>query len=355
VDIIQSVRWTDDGAGVRIIDQRRLPGELVERDLRTLEELCAAIRTLAVRGAPAIGIAGAMGLVALLPNGRLTRDALLALARRNAATICATRPTAVNLSWAVERVLRCGDRTMGDAAAVLAAMRVEANAILDEDREMCRRIGEHGVSLLRDGMRVLTHCNAGALATGGIGTALAPIYVGRERGWRVDVFVDESRPLLQGSRLTAWELRRAGIPVTVLADGMAASLMRERGVDLCIVGADRIAANGDVANKIGTYGLAIAARHHGVPFVVAAPTSTLDPSTSTGDDIVIEQRTPEEVRCIAGVPTAPVDVEVYNPAFDVTPAALISAIVTNRGVHRGPYRFDERAHSYHAPYKIQSR
>ena len=339
MDIIQSVRWTDDRAGVRIIDQRRLPGELVERDLRTLDDLCDAIRTLAVRGAPAIGIAGAIGLVALLPNGSATRASVLAVARRNADTICGTRPTAVNLSWALQRVLNRGEATRGDGATVVAAMREEADAILDEDREMCRQIGEHGAALLRDGMRVLTHCNAGALATGGIGTALAPIYVARERGWRIDVCVDESRPLLQGSRLTAWELRRADVPVTVLADGMAASLMRERGVDLCIVGADRIAANGDVANKIGTYGLAIAARHHGVPFVVAAPTSTVDPATATGDDIVIEQRTPDEVRCIAGVRTAPLDVDVYNPAFDVTPASLISAIVTDRGVHRPPFSF----------------
>ena len=341
MDIIQSVRWSDDGRGVRIIDQRRLPGELVERDLRTLEDLCDAIRALAVRGAPAIGIAGAMGLVALLPNAIASREAVLTQAHRNADTICATRPTAVNLSWALQRVLQRGERTPGEAGAVLAAMRGEASAILEEDRQMCRRIGEHGTSLLRDGMRVLTHCNAGALATGGIGTALAPIYVGRERGWHIDVCVDESRPLLQGSRLTAWELRRAGIPVTVLADGMAASLMRERGVDLCIVGADRIAANGDVANKIGTYALAIAARHHGIPFVVAAPTSTVDPATATGEDIVIEQRTPDEVRCIAGVPTAPLDVDVYNPAFDVTPASLISAIVTDRGIHRPPYSFEQ--------------
>jgi methylthioribose-1-phosphate isomerase len=342
VDIIQSVRWTDDGAGVRIIDQRRLPGELVERDLRSLESLCDAIRTLAVRGAPAIGIAGAMGLVALLPNGTGAREPVLADARQLAATICATRPTAVNLSWALQRVLGRGERTAGDAAAVLAAMREEANAILEEDRVMCRRIGEHGISMMLDGMRVLTHCNAGALATGGIGTALAPIYVAVERGWKIEVCVDESRPLLQGSRLTAWELRRAGVPVTVLADGMAASLMRERGVDLCIVGADRIAANGDVANKIGTYSLAIAARHHEVPFVVAAPTSTVDSATATGDEIIIEQRTPDELRCIAGVPTAPIDVDVYNPAFDVTPAPLISAIVTDRGVHRPPYRFESR-------------
>jgi methylthioribose-1-phosphate isomerase len=188
-------------------------------------------------------------------------------------------------------------------------------------------------------MRILTHCNAGALATGGIGTALAPIYVAKERGIDVEVFVDESRPLLQGSRLTAWELQRAGVRVTVLTDGMAASLMRERGMDLCIVGADRIAANGDVANKIGTYGLAITANHHGVPFVVAAPTSTLDPATPAGGDIVIEQRAAEEVVQLAGRPTAPPGVCVYNPAFDITPAALVSAIVTDEAIHRPPYRF----------------
>jgi methylthioribose-1-phosphate isomerase len=342
VEIIQAVRWTEDGRGVRIIDQRLLPGDLVERELRTLADVRDAIRTLAVRGAPAIGIAGAMGLVTvLLPNESARRDALLAEARRVAADIAATRPTAVNLAWALERVLRAAASNVGDGAAMLDAMRREASAILHEDREMCRRIGEHGLSLLRNGARVLTHCNAGALATGGIGTALAPIYVARERGWKIEVFVDESRPLLQGSRLTAWELQRAGVPVTVLTDGMAASLMREQGVDLCIVGADRIAANGDVANKIGTYSLAIAARYHEVPFVVAAPTSTMDPATPTGREIVIEQREPDEVRRIGDVATAPPGVCAYNPAFDVTPAALVSAIVTDRGIHRPPYAFGE--------------
>jgi methylthioribose-1-phosphate isomerase len=343
VEIIESVRWASDGRGVLIIDQRLLPGKLVERELRTLDDVREAIRTLAVRGAPAIGIAGAMGLVAaLLPNETQNRDALLAEVRRVAGAICATRPTAVNLAWALERVVRAAAHASEDRADVLGAMRAEATAILEEDRAMCRRIGDHGVSFLSDGARVLTHCNAGALATGGIGTALAPIYVARERGWDIDVFVDESRPLLQGSRLTAWELQRAGIKVTVLTDGMAASLMREQAVDLCIVGADRIAENGDVANKIGTYGLAIVARHHEVPFVVAAPTSTVDPATPTGADIAIEQRTADEVRCIAGVSTAPADVPVYNPAFDVTPAALVSAIVTDRGIHRPPYRFPNR-------------
>jgi methylthioribose-1-phosphate isomerase len=268
-----------------------------------------------------------------------SRERLLARARDIASTIRETRPTAVNLPWALTRMLACAERTDGDGPAILRALRAEASAILDEDRAMCRRIGEHGLALMQDGMRVLTHCNAGALATGGIGTALAPIYVALERGWRIEMFVDESRPLLQGSRLTAWELRRAGVPVTVLTDGMAASLMRERGIDLCIVGADRIAANGDVANKIGTYGVAIVAHYHKVPLVVAAPSSTVDSQTLTGASIEIEQRSAEEVRSIAGAAAAPVDVCVYNPAFDVTPASLISAIVTDAGVHRPPYNF----------------
>jgi methylthioribose-1-phosphate isomerase len=204
---------------------------------------------------------------------------------------------------------------------------------------MCRRIGEHGAALIPNGARVLTHCNAGALATGGMGTALAAIYAAVEQGRRVEVYAGETRPLLQGSRLTAWELARAGIPVTVLVDGAAASLMARGAIDLCIVGADRIAANGDVANKIGTYAVAIAAKHHGIPFYVAAPTSTFDPATASGADIHIEQRSADEVRCGFGPLTAPADVDVYNPAFDVTPAELITAIVSDRGVHRPPFQF----------------
>jgi methylthioribose-1-phosphate isomerase len=340
VKIIQSVRWSDDGSAVRIIDQRLLPDRLVERELYSLDDVVNAIGNLAVRGAPAIGIAGAMGLVTVLaPNATDDRDTVIAQAREVAAIIRKTRPTAVNLPWALDRLLDRASQTNGDGAAIIAAMRAEASSILDEDRAMCRRIGEYGATLLHDDARILTHCNAGALATGGIGTALAPIYVAAERGQRVEVFVDESRPLLQGSRLTAWELQRAGIPVTVITDGMAASLMREQSIDLCIVGADRIAANGDVANKIGTYSLAIAARYHDVPFVVAAPTSTLDPATATGREIVIEQRAGEEVTRWGAKQTAPNGVCVYNPAFDVTPADLVSAIVTDRGVCRPPYRF----------------
>ena len=340
MDIIRAVHWTDDGAGVRIIDQRLLPARYEERELRNLDDVADAIRTLAVRGAPAIGIAAAMGLVvALMPFAGAPRTELVSRAQAAAEAIRATRPTAVNLPWALDRMLLRLHSEKGDSRQLIAALRDEADAILDEDRAMCRRIGEHGVSVIPNGARVLTHCNAGALATGGIGTALAPIYVAAERGMSVKVFVDETRPLLQGSRLTAWELERAGVPVTVLADGMAASLMRAGGVDVCLVGADRIAANGDVANKIGTYGLAIAARHHGVPFHVAAPTSTIDAATPNGDAIPIEQRAPDEVRCIAGVPTAPPDVCVYNPAFDVTPAALVTSIITDRDIHSPPYHF----------------
>ena len=338
--VIEAVRWSPDGSAVRIIDQRLLPAEYVERDLSTLEEVCDAIATLAVRGAPAIGVAGAMGLVSsLVPHADESASAFAERLALNAQRIRSTRPTAVNLPWALDRMLRRAAQERGAPREIVAALRDEATAILAEDREMCRSIGEHGVQLLAPGARVLTHCNAGALATGGMGTALAPVYVAAERGAQVSVFADETRPLLQGSRLTAWELARAGIPVTVLTDGMAASLMQRGSIDLCIVGADRIAANGDFANKIGTYPLAIVARHHGVPFYVAAPTSTIDPDVPDGDAIVIEQRNGDEVRRSFGRLVAPEAAAVYNPAFDVTPGALVTAFVTDRGVIRPPYDF----------------
>ena len=337
---IQAVRWSPDGDAVRIIDQRLLPGELVERDLRTLDDVCDAIASLAVRGAPAIGVAGALGLCASLV-AHVQDDATSFRERvtRHAARIRATRPTAVNLPWAIDRMLARVARTTSTSTEVLAALRDEANRILAEDRAMCLRIGENGRSLVSDGARVLTHCNAGALATAGVGTALAPLYLAAAHGLRLQVFADETRPLLQGSRLTAWELGQAGIPVTVLTDGMAAALMRAEGIDFCIVGADRIARNGDVANKIGTYALAIAARHHGIPFYVAAPTSTLDPDMPDGASIEIEQRSADEVRRGFGVLTAPVGAQVYNPAFDVTPSDLVTAIITDRAVFRPPYDF----------------
>ncbi|HXT17952.1 MAG TPA: S-methyl-5-thioribose-1-phosphate isomerase [Gemmatimonadaceae bacterium] len=339
MDVIQPVAWSSDGQGVRILDQRELPGREVYRDLRSVEEVHDAILTLAVRGAPAIGIAGAMGMTLAVDGGERCVDELMIHLRQAHARIRAARPTAVNLAWAVDRMLKTAQRAHAQARDVADALHDEATRILDEDRAMCRKIGEHGATLIPDGARVLTHCNAGALATGGMGTALAAIYVAVEQGKHVEVFADETRPLLQGSRLTAWELKRAGIPVTVLVDGAAASLMAEHEVDLCIVGADRIAANGDAANKIGTYGVAIAAKHHGIPFYVAAPTSTFDSETRSGEEILIEQRKPDEVRCGFGSLTAPNDVAIYNPAFDVTPAALITAIVSDRGVHKPPYSF----------------
>ena len=338
---IQAVAWSDDGDGVRILDQRLLPEREVYRVLRSVDEVCEAINTLAVRGAPAIGIVAAMALALSVPAAA-GENAAVTLADADG-RLRGTRPTAVNLARALDRMMKVGLPLRRDVDRMRRTLRDEATRILEEDRAMCRRIGEHGASLIADGARVLTHCNTGALATGGIGTALAAVYVAVESGKRVEVYADETRPLLQGSRLTAWELQRAGIPVTVLADGAAASLLRDGAVDLCLVGADRIATNGDVANKVGTYPLAIAACRHSVPFYVAAPTSTFDPSTARGDDILIEQRSPDELRRLLGAQTAPVNVPVYNPAFDVTPAELISAIVSDRGVHRPPYDFSEPA------------
>jgi methylthioribose-1-phosphate isomerase len=337
MSVIEAIRWSDDGRAVRILDQRRLPGAEVYRDLRSVDDIRDAIATLAVRGAPAIGIAGAMGMVIAIDEAMREGHDPLSHLRIAHEIIRSARPTAVNLAWAVDRVLDVAEtKSWKDLRTVVCG---EATRILEEDRAMCRRIGEHGAELIPDGANIITHCNAGALATGGIGTALAAIYVAVEQGKKVSVYADETRPLLQGSRLTAWELERAGIPVTVLVDSAAASLMRETKIDLCIVGADRIAANGDVANKVGTFPLALSAKHHGVPFYVAAPTSTLDPATKSGKEILIEQRDRNEVCSPFDMPTAPDGVGVYNPAFDVTPADLITAIITDRAVVRAPFHF----------------
>jgi methylthioribose-1-phosphate isomerase len=297
-----------------------------------------AIGTLRVRGAPLIGIAAAMGLVAGLRGCRaLPREAFLDRVRALAEQLAATRPTAVNLRWALTRMLAAAAAAAGPAPAIWERLRAEATAIWEEDREMCRRIGVHGVDLVPDGATVLTHCNAGALATGGTGTALAPVYAAHAAGRRLHVFVCETRPVLQGARLTAWELGRAGVACTVIVDGAAAPLLRSGDVDVVLVGADRIAANGDVANKIGTYALAVLAAHHRLPFYVAAPWSTVDLDTPDGGAIPIEERGDEEVVTIAGQRIAPVGVPARYPAFDVTPAALVTAIVTERGVVRAPH------------------
>ena len=328
---IRAVQWSPTGA-VRIIDQRLLPDQYVERDLETIDSVAEAIRSLAVRGAPLIGITAAMGLVAGLRETRSTgRVPFLEAFDGGAHMLLETRPTAVNLSWALERMGQVAQRCAGaDASALWNRLREEATAILDEDRAMCRRIGEAGLPLIPEDARVLTHCNAGALATGGIGTALAPIYLAHEAGRRPRVYADETRPIRQGARLTAWELVQTGIPCTVQADGAAGALLARGGADLVIVGADRIAANGDFANKIGTYTLALLARHHGVPFYCAAPSSTVDRALASGAGIPIEERSPDEL-------DAPAGAAVWNPAFDVTPASLVTAYVTDQGIVHPPF------------------
>jgi methylthioribose-1-phosphate isomerase len=321
------IAWTPAGA-VRILDQTLLPEAERYLELDTVDAVAEAIRTLRVRGAPLIGIAAAMGVTLALRHKPASLEAVCAAS----ATLGATRPTAVNLRWALARMERRAAAAVAAGEDLADVLRDEADAIWEEDRAMCLRIGAAGAALIGGDAVVLTHCNAGALATGGIGTALAPVYTLHEAGRRVAVVADETRPLLQGSRLTAWELTRAGVPVTVIADGMAASRLRRGDVSCVIVGADRIAANGDVANKIGTYPLALAARAHGVPFYVAAPSSTVDASTPDGSGIPIEERAGDEIARWGGRPTAPPAAQVWNPAFDVTPAALVTAIITDRGV-----------------------
>ena len=328
-----TIEWTADG--IRTLDQAALPGE--ERyELHTaLESLAEAIVHLRIRGAPLLGVAGAMG-VALEASRvagvrRASREDVMQGVETAGARLVATRPTAVNLRWAVDRMLDVARRTTHDATGLAAALVAEALAIQSEDRAMCEQIGAHGMDLVPDGALVMTHCNAGALATAGIGTALAPVYAAVRAGRRVHVVVNETRPVLQGSRLTAWELGRAGVERTLIADNMAASRLRHGDVTCVLVGADRIAANGDTANKIGTYGLALAAQAHGVPFYVAAPRSTFDPATPDGRAIPIEQRHADEVTHHGGRPMAPADVAVWNPAFDVTPAHLITGFITDAG------------------------
>jgi methylthioribose-1-phosphate isomerase len=331
------ISWTPAGA-IRLLDQTLLPAEERYVVLDSVDAVAEAIRTLRVRGAPLIGIAAAMG-VALAAGQRgsgaaapLEGMAGLEVVRRAVAMLGATRPTAINLHWALRRMERRANRAVNLGEEIGPALRAEAQAIWDEDRAMCDRIGALGAPLIPAGATVGTICNAGALATGGIGTALAPIYHLHRAGRGPRVVVPETRPLLQGSRLTAWELSRAGVECTLISDGMIASRLRLGDVACVLVGADRIAANGDVANKIGTYGLALAAKAHQVPLYVLAPTSTIDPAIPDGAAIPIELRAPEEVAEWRGVRAAADGVDVWNPAFDVTPAELVTAIVTDRGV-----------------------
>lgn len=333
----QSVIWRDDS--LMLLDQRRLPTKTVYLTLRTAEEVWTAIRDLAVRGAPAIGIAAAYGLVLgvrHVPEG--DEAGFWHELDRVVAFLATARPTAVNLFWALERMRKRAEAERGKPLAVVkAALLDEARAIQREDAAVCRRIGEHLLALLADGMGILTHCNAGGLATAAYGTALAPLYLAKERGWRLRVFADETRPVLQGARLTAYELQQAGVDVTLICDNMAGWVMKQGWVQAVIVGTDRVAANGDVANKIGTYSLAVLAKAHNIPFYVAAPTSSIDLATPTGADIPIEERPAHEVTEGFGRRTAPEGVAVYNPAFDVTPAELVTAIVTEHGIVRPPY------------------
>lgn len=331
----RTLRWVGDIDGhLRMIDQTLLPSEFVEIDCRNTEQVWEAIRSLRVRGAPAIGIAAAYGVCVGVQGAGDDEEALF---RRLDEAICylaTSRPTAVNLFWALERQRQVAEKLRGKASPheIRRALLAEADAILEEDRQMCRAIGRHGARLLDDGQGVLTHCNAGGLATSDYGTALAVFFAAQEAGKQLRVYADETRPLLQGSRLTAWELQRRGIDVTLICDSMAAQVMREGRVHAVVVGADRIAANGDTANKIGTYSVAVLAAAHHIPFYVAAPSSTFDLSLPSGDGIPIEQRAPEEITEGFGRRTAPEGVKVYNPAFDVTPARLIRAIICEKGV-----------------------
>ena len=337
--VIKTLEWTD--AGVRFIDQTKLPTEEIYVTSRTYQEVAEAIKTMIVRGAPAIGVAGAMG-VAL--GTRDSNASSVTELKREFAQICdvlaATRPTAVNLFWGIQRMkdtfaaLERGGKSVDQIKQSLIR---EAQQMHVEDIAACELMGRHGASLLPKSGGVLTHCNAGALATCGYGTALGVIRSAVEAGAKINVYADETRPFLQGSRLTAWELMKDGIPTTVISDNMAGAMMKQGKIGAVIVGADRIAANGDVANKIGTYSVAILAKEHGIPFYVAAPWSTVDMATPDGDQIPIEQRASTEVTHLAGKQVAPTNVKVENPAFDVTPHKYVSAIITERGVARAEY------------------
>ena len=331
----KTIEWIGGLEGhVVMIDQTRLPSELVMLECRDVQTMWHAIRRLSVRGAPAIGIAAAMGAVlGVRDYDGLDREGFLKKLDDVSEYLASSRPTAVNLRWALDRLRHCAQSTPGnDIATTKRALLDEAKRIRDEDEAMCRAIGRFGEPLIKPGSGVLTHCNAGGLATACWGTALAPLYTAHALGRSFHVFAGETRPLLQGSRLTAWELQQAGIAVTLLCDSMVGSLMKSGRVDLVITGADRIAANGDTANKIGTYAIAVLAKAHGIPFYVAAPSSTFDLATTDGSRIPIEERDPGEIRRGFGLLTAPPDVDCYCPAFDVTPASLIRGIITEWGI-----------------------
>lgn len=335
--MIETIRW--DNGSVVLIDQRSLPLEEKYLTCKTYQEVLTAITNLTIRGAPAIGVAAAMGIaLGMRPLSDMSPADFKDTFYRICDEFSRTRPTAVNLFWAIEKMKRCFENAATSEPAVIKGILVdEAIRIGTEDVAINKRIGMHGKRLIKDGDSILTHCNAGALATGGYGTALGVIRAARDEGKHIHVFVDETRPILQGARLTAWEMKKENIPATLITDNMAGFVMRQGKVTMVIVGADRIAANGDAANKIGTYSLAVLAMEHGIPFYIAAPLSTIDLNIQNGDEIPIEERNDEEVVKFCGIKTAPEGVAVYNPAFDVTPNRYITAIITEIGIAEPPY------------------
>jgi methylthioribose-1-phosphate isomerase len=337
--MLPTIAWQD--GEVVMVDQRKLPGQEIYVRCKTAADVARAIKTMVIRGAPAIGVAAAMGLALGMRRSRAQGTRQFAVEFTKLGDLmAATRPTAVNLFWAIERMKRsfaAGIQAGESPEELKARLEREAQAIHDEDVESCRAMGRFGAALVPDAARILTHCNAGALATAGYGTALGVIRAAAEAGKVARVFADETRPFLQGARLTAWELVRDNVPTTVITESMAGPLMRRGDVDFIVVGADRIAANGDVANKIGTYTVALLAEAHGVPFYVAAPLSTIDLNTADGDAIPIEQRDAREITHLGPTRLAPEGAEVWNPAFDVTPGRLVAGIITERGVARPPY------------------
>ncbi|MDO8527337.1 MAG: S-methyl-5-thioribose-1-phosphate isomerase [Deltaproteobacteria bacterium] len=335
---IKTIEWKNDK--VVMLDQRLLPEQEIYNTYDDYASLAKAIENLTVRGAPAIGVAAAMGMaLGALGISAKNFDDFFKKLETVRERLARTRPTAVNLFWALERMKRVTleNKTLS-IPELQECLKEEAIKIYHEDIEANRTLGKHGATLLKDGMQVLTHCNAGALATAGFGTALGVIYAAQEEGKRIHVYSDETRPVLQGSRLTAWELQKHGVEVTVICDNMAGTLMQQKKIDCCIVGADRIAANGDVVNKIGTYSVAVLAKHHGIPFYVAAPLSTIDVKMKSGKEIPIEERNIREVTHIKDQMIAPSHVDVFNPAFDCTPNELVTAIITEKGISRSPFQ-----------------
>ena len=337
--MLPTIEWKDDA--VVMIDQRKLPASEVYVTCKTAADVAKAIKTMVIRGAPAIGVAAAMGIALGMRRSTATGTKQFTTEfQRSCDLMAGTRPTAVNLFWAIDRMKRAfAEAAQGGASVEELKQRLESEArrIHDEDVESCRTMGAHGAALVPDNARILTHCNAGALATAGYGTALGVIRAAAEKGKRIAVLADETRPFLQGARLTAWELLKDGIDTTVITDNMAGAMMRLGNVDLVVFGADRIAANGDVANKVGTYGVAVLAKEHGIPFYVAAPLSTVDLATPDGSGIPIEERPEREVTHVGSSRITPEGARIRNPAFDVTPAKYISAIITERGIARAPF------------------